>query len=78
MSRFTVLFKRLVIDVLKECDVEGASRLLWLSWDEAWHLMGRAAKPRLVPARIGVDEKAVGRAQDYITVVSNIDNATVE
>jgi len=31
MGRFTVLFERLAIDVLKECDVEGASRLLRLS-----------------------------------------------
>ena len=69
MSRFTVLFERLAIDVLKECDVEGAARLLRLSWDEAWHLMDRAVvrglarKPHVVPARIGVDEKAAGRGQ---------------
>jgi hypothetical protein len=34
MSRFTALFERLAVDVLKECDVLGASRLLHLSWDE--------------------------------------------
>jgi len=38
MSRFTVVFEPLAIEVLKECDLEGASRLLRLSWDEAWHL----------------------------------------
>jgi len=84
MSRFTVLFERLAIDVLKECDVEGASRLLRLSWDEAWHLMDRAvarglaAKPLVVPALVGVDEKAAGRGQDYITIVSNLATGTVE
>ena len=31
MSRLTVLFERLAIDVLKECDLEAASRLLRLS-----------------------------------------------
>lgn len=83
-SRFTVLFERLAIDVLKECDVLGASRLLRLSWDETWHLMDRAvtrglaAKPLTVSARIGVDEKSAGRGQDYITVVSNLDTGTVE
>lgn len=83
-SRFTALFERLAIDVLKECDVLGASRLLRLSWDEAWHLMdravarGRAAKPATVPAHIGVDEKSAGRGQDYITVVSDLDAGTVE
>ena len=34
-SRFTVLFERLAIDVLKECDVTGAAQLLRLSWDQA-------------------------------------------
>jgi transposase len=84
MSRFTTLFERLAIDVLKECDVTGAARLLRLSWDEAWHLMDRAvkrglaAKPLKVPAHVGVDEKAAGRGQDYVTVVSDLDAATVE
>lgn len=84
MSRFTVLFERLAIKVMKQCDVEGAARLLRLSWDEAWHLMDRAVarglalKPRSVPARVGVDEKSAGRGQDYITVVSNLDSGTVE
>ncbi len=83
MSRFTLLFERLAIDVLTECDVLGASRLLRLSWDETWHLMDRAvarglaAKPLTVPARIGVDEKSAGRGQDYITVVSDLDQGTV-
>lgn len=84
MSRFTTLFERLAIDVLKECDVAGAARLLRLSWDEAWHLMDRAvkrglaAKPLKVPVHVGVDEKAAGRGQVYITVVSDLDAATVE
>lgn len=83
-SRFTVLFERLAIDVLKECDVLGAGRLLRLSWDETWHLMDRAvarglaAKPLTVPAHIGVDEKSAGRGQDYITVVCDLDTGTVE
>ena len=34
-SRFTMLFERLAMDVLKECDVTGAARLLHLSCDEA-------------------------------------------
>ena len=83
-SRFTSLFERLAIDVLKECDVRGAARLLRLSWDEAWHLMERAvarglrAKPVRVPVHVGVDEKSAGRGQDYVTVVSDLDRGTVE
>ncbi len=84
MSRFTVLFERLAIDVLQACDVEAASRLLHTSWDETWHLMqravarGKAAKDDAVPVHVGVDEKAAGRGQDYVTIVSDLDRGTVE
>ncbi|MPY85897.1 MAG: ISL3 family transposase, partial [Actinophytocola sp.] len=83
-SRFTVLFERLAIDVLAECDVAAAAGLLRVSWDEAWHLMDRAvarglaAKPLATPAHVGVDEKAAGKGQDYITVISDLDAGTVE
>jgi transposase len=83
MSRFTTLFERMAVDVLKECDVLGASRLLRTSWDETWHLMeravarGQSAKTSTVPARLGVDEKSTGRGHDYITVVSDLDAGTV-
>jgi transposase len=83
-SRFTMLFERLAIDVLGACDVAAAAGLLHLSWDEAWHLMDRAvarglaAKPLAVRAHVGVDEKAAGKAQDYLTVVSDLDAGTVE
>src|SRR6266704_3924484 len=39
---------------------------------------GLAAKPPKVPAHVGVDEKAAGRGQYYITVVSDLDSGTVE
>ena len=39
---------------------------------------GLAAKPLAVPAHFGVDEKAAGRGQDYITLVSDVDAGTVE
>ena len=83
-SRFTTLFERLAIDVLGACDVAAAAGLLRLSWDEAWHLMDRAvarglaAKTLAAPAHVGVDEKAAGRGQDYITLVSDLDAGTVE
>jgi transposase len=83
-SRFTMLFERLAIDVLAACDVAAAARLLRISWDQAWQLMeravarGLAAKPLAVPAHVGVDEKAAGKGQDYITVVSDLDAGTVD
>jgi transposase len=41
-SRFTLLFERLAIDVLGQCNITGATKILRISWDEAWHLMERA------------------------------------
>jgi transposase len=84
MSRFTHLFERFAVDVLAECDVLGAGRILRTTWDESWGLMERAVargqkvKPPSAPARIGVDEKAAGRGHDYITVVSDLDKGVVE
>lgn len=58
-SRFTLLFERLAIDVLQEATVRGATRILRISWDEAWHLIARAVEPGLrakdkrVPGRLG-------------------------
>ena len=83
-SRFTLPFERHAIDVLLETDVLGGARLLNLSWDEAWHLMERAVergqkakKQRVIP-RIGVDEKAVARRHQYVTMVCDLDRGTVE
>ncbi|MFM8600054.1 MAG: ISL3 family transposase [Mycobacterium sp.] len=39
---------------------------------------GLAIKPPSAPAHVGVDEKAAGKGQDYITVVSDLDAGTVE
>jgi len=83
-SRFTLLFERLAIDVLRECDILGATRILRISWDEAWHLMERAVKRGLLAKgqrgcpRIGVDEKSVGKGHKYLTLVCDLDTGTVE
>lgn len=78
-SRFTALFERLAIDVLRECSVTGAARILRVSWDEAWGIMtravarGRQAKKRRAPRRMGVDEKAIAKGQTYVTIVCDLD-----
>jgi transposase len=83
-ARFTTLFERLAIDVLRETDVQGATRLLRISWDEAWEIKrravarGRARRRPHVPARLGVDETAVGRGQNYLTLVCDLTAGTVE
>ena len=83
-ARFTLLFERLAIDVLKECDVRGATRILRISWDEAWHVMERAvargqrAKEPRAPTMLGVDEKAAAKGHRYLTLVCDLTHATVE
>jgi transposase len=83
-ARCSLDFEKHAIDTLLEADVLGASRLLRISWDEAWAFMERAvrrgmqAKKRRVIAHLGVDEKAVARRHQYVTLVSDLDRGTVE
>jgi transposase len=83
-ARCSLAFEKHAIDTLLETDVLGASRLLRISWDEAWGFMERAvgrglkAKKRRVIARLGVDEKAVAKRHQYVTLVSDLDRGTVE
>jgi transposase len=83
-SRYTLPFERHAIDTLLETDVLGGARVLKLSWDEAWHLMERAvergqkAKARRVIPYLGVDEKAVARRHQYVTMVCDLNRGTVE
>jgi len=83
-SRFTLLFERLAIDVLRQCGVSGATRILRISWDEAWGIMeravtrGRHRKAPKVVRQIGVDEKAAAKGHTYLTLVCDLDEGTVE
>ena len=83
-ARLTLPFERHAIDTLLEADVLGASRLLNLSWDEAWHVMERAvarglqAKKRRVISLLGVDEKSFAKRHRYVTLVCDLKRATVE
>jgi transposase len=83
-SRFTNLFEALAIEVLLAANVKNAAAILRVSWDEAWHLMeravkrGRAAKGSTMPRQIGVDEKAIAKRHRYMTLVCDLEEATVE
>lgn len=83
-SRFTHLFEALAVNVLLAANIERAAGLLRISWDQAWHLMeravvrGRAAKGDTLPAQIGVDEKAIAKGHQYMTLVCDLEEATVE
>jgi transposase len=86
-GRFSKLFERLAIDVLRECSVSAACTLLRMSWDEADGIKQRAVARGLLRkqtqevSRLGVDEKSAGRGHNYVTVVANLEAgqaATVE
>jgi len=83
-SQFTRLFEGRVIDTLRECDVTGVTRLMETSWDETWGVMTRAVmrglarKEKRVCARIGIDEKSLGKGHDYESIVCDLDRGTVE
>jgi len=84
-SRFSLFFERFAINVLLATQtVKGACSILGISWDESWHILkkavarGKARKqPKSVP-RIGIDEKAFRKGQDYITLIYDLDESTVE
>lgn len=83
-ARYTIPFESHAIDVLRETDVLGGTRLLHLTWHEAWHIMERAVErgkllkqQRVIP-RLGVDEKAVAKGHTYVTLVCDLDQGTVE
>lgn len=83
-SRFTNMFQALAITVLRATNVKRAGEILRVSWDEAWHIMeravlrGRAAKGRALPSVLGVDEKAIAKGHRYMTLVCDLEAATVE
>jgi len=84
-SRFSLFFERFAIDVLLATQtVKGACKVLGISWDESWHILkkavarGKARKqPKNLP-RIGIDEKAFRKGHDYITLIYDLDESTVE
>ena len=83
-SQFARLFERRLIDTLTECDVTGVTHLTGTSWDGAWGVQARAVgrglarKAKRVPARIGINEKALGKGHRYESLVCGLDPGTVE
>jgi transposase len=83
-SEYTRGFETRIIDTGKECDVTGVRRLLRTTWDATWGVLARAVarglarKPRRIPARLGVDEKAIRKGHHYESLVCDLDAGTVE
>ncbi len=74
-ARFTLLFERLALDVLRDCSIEAARKYLRVSWDEMDYIKERAVerglrrKGTVKSNAICLDEKSVGKGHDYVTVV---------
>jgi transposase len=83
-SRFTLMFQTLAINLLGQCTVSGAAKILRISWDQAWHIMNQAVSRGLSRKKqnknryIGVDEKSVMKGHKYFTIVYNLEKGTVE
>src|SRR5690606_38096552 len=84
-SRFTLLFERFAIDVLLATQtVSGAMLILRTGWEQTWNIIRRAVargqlrKQAQPMARIGIDEKAFAKGQNYITLLYDLDRSTVE
>lgn len=83
-SRFTLLFVRFAIDVIKACgNVSDAAELLKLSWDEI-HLIQKKAVERGLRRRkdqkikyLGLDEKAFRRGHKYASVLNDLQRTRV-
>lgn len=77
-SRFTLYFERFAVAVLQACPAARAGELLGISWDEADGIKQRAVRRGIARRQISgleyvcVDEKAVGRGHDYVTVVTGV------
>ncbi len=83
-SPYTRLFETRVIDTCKECDVTGVTRLLGASWDAVWGVLTRAVarglarKPKRIPSRLGIDEKAIHKGHHYESLICDLAAGTVE
>ena len=77
-SRFTMFFEEFAIRVLEGCSAARAAELLGISWDQADGIKQRAVRRGLARRELSeldyvcVDEKAVGRGHDYVTVVTGV------
>jgi len=82
-SGFTALFEALVIDWLKDASTSAVSERLRLSWNAVDGIMQRAVKrglsrrEALSPRQISVDETSYRKGHDYVTVVTDQEQAAV-
>jgi transposase len=83
-SRYTLLFTRFAIDVIKACrSLSDASRLLGLSWDELQLIQERAVNRGLARRKeekieyLGIDEKSFKKNLVFVSVLNDLDRGRV-
>jgi len=83
-SRFTILFERLAIDLLRSCqNQKSAQELLRLSWEEIHHIQEKAverglrSRQNLPLPHLGVDEKSFKKNHSYVTLTYDLNRSTV-
>jgi transposase len=80
----TMAFERQVLDLLQEIKTtSGTARALGLGWDQVHGVMTRAVARGLVKRKgqtvthVAVDEKALRKGQDYVTLIYDLDRSVV-
>lgn len=83
-SRFTLMFEALAIRVLQASEtVQSGAGLLRLDWHSAHQIMERAVERGLQRRKVqtvrlvGIDEKSFGRGQDYVSLMSDLEQSRV-
>lgn len=82
-SGFTALFEALVINWLKQASTSAVAERLRLSWNAVDGVMQRAVKRglsrrgELSPRRLSVDETSYRKGHDYVTLVTDQEQAVV-
>ncbi|MFH1089410.1 MAG: ISL3 family transposase [Candidatus Uhrbacteria bacterium] len=83
-SRFTELFEKFAIDVLKVAkNVKSATGLLRLSWYQIHDIQARAVERGLLRRQdetikhLGIDEKNFHKGHSYVSLLNDLDNVRV-
>lgn len=83
-SRFTELFERFAIDVLKAAKtIKSATELLRISWDQVHEIQKRAVERGMTRRKdekiihLGIDEKSFLKGHSYASILSDLDQVRV-
>jgi transposase len=83
-SRFTLLFEKFAIDVLKAArNITAAMKILKLSWDQIHEIQKKAVERGLKKRQdkeikhVGIDEKSFLKGHSYVSLLTDLDEGCV-